>query len=120
MGRIPGSLEEHSEPVIVVVRVSEEGDSDSVGLELQVPGDLIPTQVPSLATVLVLDGQVIVAVSVACLQPERISEGKFDRFRAAISDGPSAVEVSRIRRDTVVRRLDVINISCGRLAVSSQ
>ena len=89
MGRIPGSLEKHPEPVIVVVRVSKEGDSDSVGLELQVPGDLITTQVPPLPTVLVLDGQVIVAVSVACLQPERISEGKFDRFRAAISDGPS-------------------------------
>ena len=32
VGRIPCSLEEHPEPVIVVVGVSEEGDSDSVGL----------------------------------------------------------------------------------------
>ena len=80
MGRIPASLEEHPEPVIVVVGVSEETDSDGVGLELQVPGHLLPTQVPSLPAVLVLDGQVIVAVSVAGLQPERVSEGKFYRL----------------------------------------
>ena len=89
MGRIPASLEEHPEPVIVVVGVSEEGDSDGVGLELQIPGDLLPAEVPPLPTALVLDGQVIVAVSVASLQPERISEGKLYRLRAAISDGPS-------------------------------
>ena len=89
VGRLPGSLEEHPEPVIVVVGVSEEADRDGVCLQLQVPGHLLPTQVPALPTAHVLDGQVIVTVSVAGLQPERISEGKFYRLRAAISDGPS-------------------------------
>ena len=90
VGRLPGSLEEHPEPVIVVVGVSEEADRDGVCLQLQVPGHLLPTQVPPLPTAIVLDGQVVVTVSVASLQPERISEGKLYRFRAAISDGPSA------------------------------
>ena len=88
---VPGGLVEHPEASIVVVGVSEEGDSDGVSLQLQVLGHLLPAQVPPLPTGLVLDGQVIVAVSVASLQPERISEGKLYRLRAAISDGPSAV-----------------------------
>ena len=113
-------MEEHPEPGIVVVGVSVERDCDGVRLELQVPGDLLPAQVPPLPAGLVLDGQVIVAVSVASLQPERIREGEFDRLGAAIGDRPSAVEVSGILRDSVARSLDVINDSCRRLAVGLQ
>ena len=120
MGRVPASLEEHPEPVIVVVGVCEERHGDGVSVELQVPGHLLPAQVPPLPTGLVLDGQVIVAVSVAGLQPERISEGKNDRFGATVSDRPSTVEVSGVLRDPVVGSLDVINISGRRLAVGLQ
>ena len=89
VGRLPGSLEEHPEPVIVVVGVSEESDGDPLRLEEDVGRDLVPAEVPPLASGEVLDGEMVVAVSVPSLQPERITEGEFDWLRAFVGDGPS-------------------------------
>ena len=70
---VPGGLVEHSEASIVVGGVSVESDGDTAGLKLYVGRDVVPAQVPHLPGG-VLDGEVVVAVGVASLQPKRVSE----------------------------------------------